>query len=128
MRRWIGQPARQYHLHMSTSDPIDVFVSYSATDRVTTSTQSVAVTGLVRGRVQGVSFRYSMQQKATEFGVTGWVRNLPDRSVQFHAEGSPDAVEALKSWSKKGPAFARIDEVVVDPCDVCRFESFEILP
>ncbi len=88
----------------------------------------MAVTGLVRGRVQGVSFRYSMQRKATEFDVTGWVRNLPDRSVQFHAEGSPDGVESLMSWTQTGPAFARIDEVTVDPCDVCRFESFEILP
>jgi len=97
-------------------------------DGVTTSTPLLAITGCVRGRVQGVSFRYSMQHKATELGVTGWVRNLPDRSVQFHAEGLPDAVESLMSWSKKGPAFARIDEVAADACDVCRFESFEILP
>ncbi len=69
-----------------------------------------------------------MQHEAAGLGVTGWVKNLPDRSVAFHAEGSPDAVESLLSWSKTGPAFARIDEVAVDPCDVCRFESFEILP
>ncbi len=95
---------------------------------VTTSSPLVAVTGCVRGRVQGVSFRYSMQQKASDLGVTGWVRNLSDRSVAFHAEGSPDAVESLMSWSKVGPAFARIDEVAVDACDVCHLESFEILP
>ncbi|MCZ6852885.1 MAG: acylphosphatase [Gammaproteobacteria bacterium] len=88
----------------------------------------MALTGCVRGRVQGVSFRYSMQQTATGLGVTGWVRNLPDRSVAFHAEGLPDAVESLLSWSKRGPSFARIDEVNVDPCKVCHFESFEILP
>ena len=94
---------------------------------MTPSTQPAAVRGLVRGRVQGVSFRYSMQQQALALGVTGWVRNLPDRSVAFHAEGPPDAVEALMSWSKGGPAFSRIDEVDVDPCDVRGFESFEIL-
>ena len=91
-------------------------------------TSLVAVSGCVRGRVQGVSFRYSLQDKAVALGVTGWVRNLPDRSVQFHAEGSPDAVEALVSWSQTGPTIARVDQVEANPCDVCRFESFEILP
>ncbi len=69
-----------------------------------------------------------MQQTATGLGVTGWVRTLADRSVAFHAEGSPDAVESLVNWSKKGPAFARIDDVNMDPCKVGHFESFEILP
>ncbi len=88
----------------------------------------VAITGCVRGRVQGVGFRYSMQQTATGLGVAGWVRNLPDRSVAFHAEGSREAVDALLSWSQSGPAFGRVDEVDVQPCDVRRFESFEVLP
>lgn len=88
----------------------------------------MAVTGCVRGRVQGVSFRYSMQQTATALGVAGWVRNLPDRSVGFHAEGPRDAVDALLSWSRSGPAFARVDEVDVEPCDVARLDSFVVLP
>ncbi len=88
----------------------------------------VAVTGCVRGRVQGVGFRYSMQSTATGLGVAGWVRNLPDRSVAFHAQGSREAVDAFLSWSRSGPAFARVDEVDVEPCDVRRFESFEVLP
>ena len=88
----------------------------------------VAVTGCVRGRVQGVSFRYSMQHAATGLGVTGWVRNLADSSVAFHAEGPQDAVDALLNWSRAGPSFARVDEVDATACEVCHFDSFEILP
>jgi acylphosphatase len=89
---------------------------------------TTAVTGCIRGRVQGVAFRYSMQQMAEQLGVAGWVRNLPDRSVSFHAEGIDDAVDALLRWSKSGPALARVDTVDIAACDVHRFESFEILP
>jgi len=69
-----------------------------------------------------------MQQMAVGLGVAGWVRNLPDRSVAFHAEGIDDAVDALLRWSQSGPVLARVDEVDVEPCDVHQFESFEILP
>ena len=92
------------------------------------SHEQIAVTGCVRGRVQGVSFRYSMQQTATALGVAGWVRNLPDRSVAFHAEGPREAVDALLGWSQSGPAFARVDEVEVERCDVARLDSFMVLP
>ncbi len=88
----------------------------------------VAVTGRVRGRVQGVAFRYSMQRTAIDHGINGWVRNLPDRSVAFHAEGNREAVDALLNWSRSGPAIARIDTVEVEPCEVQKFDSFEILP
>ena len=89
---------------------------------------TTAVTGCIRGRVQGVAFRYSMQQMAEQLGVVGWVRNLPNRSVAFHAEGPDDAVDALLSWSQTGPRLARVDSVDVERCEVHRFESFDILP
>ena len=81
----------------------------------------------MRGRVQGVAFRYSMQRTAIDLGVNGWVRNLLDRSVAFHAEGSKEAVDALLNWSRSGPAIARIDAVEVESCKVQNFDSFEIL-
>ena len=93
-----------------------------------TNTELVAVTGCVRGRVQGVGFRYSMQRKATALGVTGWVRNLVDHSVAFHAEGSRNAVAALLSWSESGPEFALVEEVKVEDCDVAQLDSFVVLP
>ena len=93
-----------------------------------TDTELVAVTGCVRGRVQGVGYRYSMQRKATALGVAGWVRNLADRSVAFHAEGSRNAIAALLSWSESGPEFARVEEVNVEDCDVAQLDTFVILP
>ena len=89
---------------------------------------TTAVTGCIRGRVQGVAFRYSMQQMAEQLGVAGWVRNLPDRSVAFHGEGPDESVDALLYWSQTGPRLARVDSVDVEPCEVHRFESFDILP
>ena len=47
------------------------------------------------GRVQGVGFRYSVKQLATGFDVTGWVRNLPDGTVEMQASGEPAEVEAF---------------------------------
>ena len=91
------------------------------------NTELVAVAGCVRGRVQGVSFRFSMQRKATALGVAGWVRNLPDHSVAFHAEGSRNAVAALLSWCESGPGFALVEEVDVEHCDVAQLDSFVVL-
>lgn len=95
---------------------------------MTTDSALVAVTGCVQGRVQGVGFRYSMRQTAIDLGLAGWVRNLPDRSVAFHAEGPRDAVAELVNWSRTGPTFARVDEVDAAACEVGHFDSFEILP
>lgn len=69
-----------------------------------------------------------MQEAAAGLGVAGWVRNLPDRTVAFHAEGREDAVDALLRWSQSGPALARVEAVEVEPCEVHGFESFAILP
>lgn len=69
------------------------------------------IQGVVSGRVQGVSFRWTMAQEADRLGVGGWVRNLPDGTVEFEAEGDPDAVAALVAWAQEGPAYARVDRV-----------------
>lgn len=65
----------------------------------------------VRGRVQGVGFRYSALQRAIEFGVTGWVRNEVDGSVAVFAQGSQEAVDALVGWLRRGPPAAEVDSV-----------------
>ncbi|WP_258103328.1 acylphosphatase [Marinoscillum sp. MHG1-6] len=78
------------------------------------------------GRVQGVFYRASTKAKADELGLTGWVRNEPDGSVQIRAEGSVDAIESLITWCKKGPEFAAVRSVEVKEVEWEDFESFEI--
>jgi acylphosphatase len=65
----------------------------------------------IKGLVQGVSFRYYTQQKGLQLQVTGWVRNLPDGSVEGCFEGDDHAVHELVSWCRQGPGPARVDEV-----------------
>src|SRR6185369_4678111 len=60
------------------------------------------VSVIIHGRVQGVAFRHYTCQEALELGVTGWVRNLPDGSVEGLFEGNEDAVAALVEWCRSG--------------------------
>lgn len=67
---------------------------------------------VVTGRVQGVFFRASTRDRARAAGVTGWVRNRPDGSVEAHLEGPSDAVQAVESWVRGGgPRGAVVDTV-----------------
>ena len=66
----------------------------------------------VAGRVQGVGFRYATQQKAARLGLTGWVRNERDGSVEIFCEGSAESTAALIEWLEAGgPAYSRIDHI-----------------
>jgi len=67
----------------------------------------------IRGRVQGVYFRISTREEALARGVSGWVRNLTDGSVEMVAQGERPAVESLLAWCRQGPPRARVDEVLV---------------
>lgn len=68
---------------------------------------------LVRGRVQGVGFRWICAQEARSRGVAGHVRNLPDGAVEASFEGSTDAVEAMVAWCRHGPEWAVVESVEV---------------
>ena len=65
----------------------------------------------IAGRVQGVWFRESMRQEAERLGVTGWVRNQADGSVEAVVQGPPEAVDALIAWASVGPALARVERL-----------------
>jgi acylphosphatase len=62
----------------------------------------------VSGRVQGVCFRARTQDEARRIGVAGWVRNLPDGSVEVFIQGPEEKVNSLLSWCYKGPAGASV--------------------
>lgn len=66
---------------------------------------------VIRGRVQGVFFRDSVRRRATENGVTGWVRNRPDGAVEAVFEGPPERVDELIAFSKTGPPHALVESV-----------------
>ena len=65
----------------------------------------------VRGRVQGVGFRYSCLRQARALGVTGRVRNCADGSVEIVVEGEASAVDALADWARRGPTVALVSDV-----------------
>jgi acylphosphatase len=66
---------------------------------------------VVRGRVQGVYFRASAQREARRLGVSGWVKNRNDGSVEILAEGEETAIRELYGWAQKGPSAARVERV-----------------
>ena len=65
----------------------------------------------IRGRVQGVFFRASAAEVASEMGLSGWVRNRTDGSVELVAEGPKDAILALEEWCQTGPELAQVQDV-----------------
>ena len=72
---------------------------------------NVRVRLIIEGRVQGVWFRDSTRRQAIALGVTGWVRNRPDGTVEVLAEGPEDRVRMLEAWCHKGPSAARVTQV-----------------
>jgi len=87
----------------------------------------VRLQATVHGRVQGVNFRYYTQLRAQELGVTGYVRNKWDGTVEVVAEGEREAVEKLLEFIKVGPRAAlvrRVDSRWQDPTG--QFGYFEV--
>lgn len=76
----------------------------------------------IRGRVQGVGFRMAAYDFALALGIKGWVRNMPDGSVEALLQGSPAQVERMIDWCRTGPRLARVDNVELseNPGEICR--------
>lgn len=67
----------------------------------------------IRGRVQGVFFRVETRERARSLGLTGWVRNVPDGSVEAVFEGDREKIESMLAWCRRGPDLAEVDDVDV---------------
>ncbi len=86
-----------------------------------------AITINVIGKVQGVWYRASTQQKAIELGVMGTVRNLPNGSVWIEAQAEETVLEQLIEWCKVGPPNANVLECIVDQAIVKEIKGFEVI-
>lgn len=81
----------------------------------------------ISGRVQGVGYRLYMQRKARALGITGWVRNRYDGSVEATVQGAPEAVEAMIAWARSGPPGAAVTDVRISEAGGS-YTGFETLP
>lgn len=82
---------------------------------------------IVHGRVQGVGFREHLRREAERLGITGWVRNRHDGTVEAMVHGWPEDVAQILDWMRRGPPAARVTEVHVNE-STGEFETFEHLP
>lgn len=82
---------------------------------------------LISGRVQGVGYRFSTQDVASVYSLSGWVRNLPDGRVEAVFEGDRVAVENMIQWCHKGPPHSQVNEVRVEYEKPEGLKGFEIL-
>ena len=81
----------------------------------------------VSGKVQGVYYRASTQEAASEKGVEGWVKNLDDGRVEAVFEGPEDSVEAMVKWCHKGSRRAEVEDVEVEWDEATdEFDGFEV--
>ncbi len=81
----------------------------------------------VSGKVQGVWYRKSTQEKANEIGIVGFVKNQSNGSVYIEAEGNEDQLKSLLEWCAEGPQFAIVKDVSFTTGAIRSFERFEIL-
>ena len=83
---------------------------------------------IITGRVQGVWFRAGTRETADSLGIRGWVKNLPDQSVEVDAAGEPAAVDQFIQWCYQGPPGARVSAIDIKELDPAQdLQGFKIL-
>jgi acylphosphatase len=84
---------------------------------------------LIRGRVQGVGFRWFVHREASELELRGWVRNTEDGDVEVVAAGPVDDLADLRTSLRRGPRGSRVDQLIehhLDEGEAAKLESFRI--
>ncbi|MFA6427061.1 MAG: acylphosphatase [Candidatus Magasanikbacteria bacterium] len=83
----------------------------------------------IHGKVQGVFFRETAKEKAEELGLVGYVKNMPDRSVEVVAQGNEDALKKMLEWCRIGTQWAKVEQVDEVWMDVgsAEFGEFKIV-
>ena len=78
---------------------------------------------LAAGQVQGVGFRMFVQQHASELGLTGWVRNMEDGSVEMEIQGDPEKIDKLSVLIREGNYFIKVKELKFEPVETVPNET-----
>jgi acylphosphatase len=84
---------------------------------------------LIRGRVQGVGFRWFVQREASELELRGWVRNTEDGDLEVVAAGDPEDLNELRGSLRRGPRGARVDNLIehhLDESEAANLIAFRI--
>ncbi len=83
----------------------------------------------IRGRVQGVGFRYRAEEQAARLRLTGWARNREDGRVELVVEGEPERVAAFVAWCREGPPLATVNDVEEEALEgeTRRYDDFRIV-
>jgi acylphosphatase len=87
---------------------------------------SIARQYFVRGRVQGVGYRWFVQKAADELGLSGYVRNLDDGRVEVYAVGTPDRISELAAMLRQGPRWSDVRGVDEQEAALREYASFQI--
>jgi acylphosphatase len=82
---------------------------------------------LIKGKVQGVYYRKTAQEKARELNITGWVKYISGGRVEIMASGSEEAIKEFIEWCKKGPEKAVVENVIITPLSGEQFEGFSVI-
>ena len=81
---------------------------------------------IIFGKVQGVFFRDNTQRTAYEHGITGWVRNNADGTVELEASGNEQALQKFQAWLKVGPTKAHVTDIKLNELELKIFDDFKI--
>lgn len=82
---------------------------------------------IISGRVQGVFYRASCEEVARQYGLKGWVKNVPTGQVEVLAQGEKEKIEKLIGWCKKGPPSARVNNIKIEWQEALEvFDRFEV--
>jgi acylphosphatase len=82
----------------------------------------------IHGQVQGVGYRESMRREAEKLGVSGWVRNRRDGSVEALVCGADGAIAAITVWARTGPCFSQVERVLIENDEVITSSGFTVIP
>jgi acylphosphatase len=82
---------------------------------------------IIKGKVQGVYYRYAAKEEADKLGITGWVQYINEGRVEIMATGTQEDLDQFIEWCNKGPEKAYVTDVIVTPLSEESFEAFSVV-